>query len=320
MMEPIVFIHVPKTAGTSFRYGADQFFGALQVCRDYGPKSPETSDIVNHLINQNADWWQFRRAFDEHNYRFFTGHFNAKRYASLFGIARTITFLRDPVQRIVSEYNHFVRNYNYQRSLKEFYNTKNFINRQLGMFIGIPWSGLGFIGFTERYAESLTLLNTRFQIDIPCLKANISKESISQNYILSQEQKTEICHLNAAEIKFYDRARTQYEWRVKLAKTKQKFVKGMINGVNDNHLKGWAIYDDQDKPVQLQIALNGEQIGDVVACEDRPNLRGIGIGRGGFVGFSLKIPAVRSGDEISVIAVSTGQPLANSPWRMISKN
>ena len=43
-MDSFVFVHIPKTAGTSFRLGADQYFGEKMVCRDYGPKAPETSE------------------------------------------------------------------------------------------------------------------------------------------------------------------------------------------------------------------------------------------------------------------------------------
>ena len=49
-MDSFVFAHISKTAGMSFRLGADQYFGEKMVCRDYGPKAPETSKDVKEWI------------------------------------------------------------------------------------------------------------------------------------------------------------------------------------------------------------------------------------------------------------------------------
>jgi hypothetical protein len=91
----------------------------------------------------------------------------------------------------------------------------------------------------------------------------------------------------------------------------------MIGGINEKKLlTGWAVYDEGDDPVRLQIVINGEQAGEAVACENRPHLRALGIGRGGFIGFSLEMPPTKAGDEISVIVAGTRQPLANSLWKV----
>jgi len=106
-MDSFVFVHIPKSAGTSFRLGADQYFGERMVCSDYGPKTQETSEDVKDWIYKGNNFWGFTKAFREKGYRYLAGHFPAIEYALLFGVEHMITLMRDPVQLVISEYNHF---------------------------------------------------------------------------------------------------------------------------------------------------------------------------------------------------------------------
>ena len=42
----LLFVHIPKTAGTSFRLAAQQFYGENNVFFDYGLESVETSKEI----------------------------------------------------------------------------------------------------------------------------------------------------------------------------------------------------------------------------------------------------------------------------------
>ncbi|MCX2780158.1 sulfotransferase family 2 domain-containing protein [Microbulbifer thermotolerans] len=313
-MDPLIFIHIPKTAGTSFRLGMDAVIGEERVCRDYGASSVETSPIVKQWVKPGGDLWQFGCAFRAAGYQFLTGHFHAIRYAGLFDVAQMVTFLRDPVQRVVSEYQHHVRNYGYQESLETFYRQKPNINRQQRLLGGVPWVGLGFIGITERYAESVGQFNRKFGFNVPILDKNQSRDSIAEPYRLTESQKTELERLNAEDIRLYRTACEQLDWRIRLEGKEQGYVAGAFMREERGRLLGWARAERGDDPVVLRLHVDGKPFIEVKACEYRPLLREKGVGRGGFLGFSVDITDLPKGAQVECTVAETGQPLVGSPW------
>jgi Glycosyl transferase family 2/Galactose-3-O-sulfotransferase len=92
--EQIVFIHLPKTAGTSFVQVLEQHFSAAEICPAYF--HDELARIPVETLAR---------------YRLFRGHFFRDAIAQLPLPAPVwITFLRDPVERVLSTYAH-MQNY-----------------------------------------------------------------------------------------------------------------------------------------------------------------------------------------------------------------
>lgn len=90
-----IFQHIPKTAGTSFRQYILQVFGPKRVLLIY-PEDPycRYSNVIAKPEKQLKQY----DAFFGHM------HFGLHRY--LPGRARYFTFLRDPLDRVVSNYQH----------------------------------------------------------------------------------------------------------------------------------------------------------------------------------------------------------------------
>ncbi len=83
---PLAFVHINKAAGTSFtRYLASHF--------------PNPSDIAPPYF---GDFSQVR--VDDPNVRLYWGHFPVAQWTKQRKDTLMLTFLRDPVQRIVSQY------------------------------------------------------------------------------------------------------------------------------------------------------------------------------------------------------------------------
>ncbi|WNZ57242.1 sulfotransferase family 2 domain-containing protein [Microbulbifer sp. MKSA007] len=286
-MKSIIFVHIPKTAGTSFRKGADTYFGKNKICRDYGRGSALTSPLVEKWTSGGVDSWGFYQDFDRRGYKFLTGHFHASKYIDIFGVGRMVTFLRDPVDRIISEYNHKIWKQNYKGSFEDFYRSRENINRQLRLVGQEDWSQFGFIGFVDSYEDSLFLLNQKFDIKLPVLRQNVAVNEAVHSRKLTSEQISELHELNAKEYEFYTLARNQFDWRLHLALDQACFTLGAVTALENGYLKGWAISEGEAEATLLNARLNGKVVAETRASEYSPIYKARGLGRGGLLALLL---------------------------------
>ena len=87
----------------------------------------------------------------------------------------------------------------------------------------------------------------------------------------------------------------------------------MIGGVSHKAVVGWAVFDDTDEPVTIEVLIDGNLIGTATAKDYRPQLSQIGVHRGGYVGFRMAVPNLKAGDVLECRVEGTGQPLVGSP-------
>lgn len=86
----VVFLHIAKTAGTSIIHFFQQRLPAAQICSH--------GDFLRFPDNKAAFQAQLRR------YQFVSGHFGYSDVAPLLAESYAFTFLRDPVDRVLSLY------------------------------------------------------------------------------------------------------------------------------------------------------------------------------------------------------------------------
>jgi hypothetical protein len=89
-MEPLFFLHVPRTGGTSLLSYLDQQFAPGEVCPAHEQHEFEALEAEGRL----------------QGYRFYRGHFGINFADHVEAKGRWITFLRDPVERVVSSWRH----------------------------------------------------------------------------------------------------------------------------------------------------------------------------------------------------------------------
>jgi len=312
-MSPLFFIHIPKTAGTSFRTGAGEALGAERITCDYGAASPHTTPLVREFIyGERPDPWRFTQTCKAHGTAMVAGHVNAQKYIRLLGTTRSIVFLRSPLERLQSEYAHLVRNGTCTTGFRAFYRRREMRNRQARVLGSVPLEAIGFIGITEQYEGSLEIMNAALALDIPVRLANRAAGKPSQSGSTTEEALEEIQRLNADDFQLYNKACWLLQSRLDLTRSGQPYAHGAVETVRYDRVAGWAWWaGDRDDPVEVEIWQNQVPVARVRATAWWRSVADLCPPRGGYVGFTVGIEA-QTGDTLECRVTENGQWLTES--------
>ncbi len=214
----IVSVHIPKTAGVSFRTGLRQRFGD-RLLLDYGDRP--LSDSISDR------WRRLRRRAEVHrqageitaSYDAVHGHFIASKYLSLGERAALCTFFRDPVERLISQY-HFWLHHSYpdNRMWARMHAHRMTpgqlasLPRQRGLYrlftAGLPMERFAFVGLTEEYRTSLNLFKAMFDIDLPYHRANTGGGAGGD---VDRRERSKVRAAQRKNLAIYDAARHRFD-------------------------------------------------------------------------------------------------------------
>jgi hypothetical protein len=91
-----IFVHIPKTAGTTLRAIIESHYPEDQICSIY----------QGNFIYLGREDFQKIPAEEKKKFQIFCGHFEFGLHSHLPQPCKYITVLRDPVERIISLYHH----------------------------------------------------------------------------------------------------------------------------------------------------------------------------------------------------------------------
>ena len=97
-----VSIHIPKTAGTALGRIFDEA-SLRRVMYDYGTERDLAA--ARHCPAEIRE----HRDFIQNHFKYLHGHFHFLKYDRVFEDAPTIATVRNPVDRVISQYRHIVR-------------------------------------------------------------------------------------------------------------------------------------------------------------------------------------------------------------------
>lgn len=229
--DQLCFLHIPKTAGNTFTYLMHSYYTPEEIC-----PSHFWHEVVNFPIEDMA------------RYRYVGGHIRHSIQQLLPKPPHYMAFLRDPVERVISHYDHARRvpesPFHHANSLEEFVkmdtaksavsntqtvflgidrSTKNVPPPKLGSFKQLPVDDsvlekakarldeFFFVGIVEHFQESLYLLAYMlgWRPFSSGKRRNISPNRLQRDD-LSPELLQHIRDINLYDIELYDYAKQLY--------------------------------------------------------------------------------------------------------------
>lgn len=144
----LISLHFPKTAGTSFRKTLEDNYGD-KLLQDY-----QNIDINNINLNK---------------YNAVHGHLSIHKYFKIYPNAKVITWLRNPLDRIISYYNFWNSHNKYKNmgvwhdkfvkekpTFREFITKWTDLHKEFTIYTkNFDHNNFFFVGITERYNKDI---------------------------------------------------------------------------------------------------------------------------------------------------------------------
>jgi hypothetical protein len=204
----LVSVHVPKCAGTSFRRVLEGLYGN-SLWLTYG--SVVTRDNV-------------RREAVPAGTACIHGHFFADTFDDIFPGSTLIAWLRDPVERVVSTYYHFLRSPEMQDetcralienklTLVEFAELDWMRNGLTRYLAGKPLEAFAFLGVAERFSDSLKAFSRRFCDGraLAEIRDNTNPARLTDRYPVPQADRNRLLELNKEDVARYKAAQERLD-------------------------------------------------------------------------------------------------------------
>lgn len=213
--EGLVVVHMPKTAGTSLRALLSDAFGD-GLHEDYAD-TPLQRGRVERRVRALRD--ALRHAGRPLEAPCVYGHFLPLKYALARG-ARFVTWLRDPVQRVVSRYHHYQRAVEAGEalhvrwglvpglSLEAFAALPQYRDTYAEYLWGFPLRRFEFIGRVECFDADLERLCDRFGLARPQVPVRVNANPLrsGDGYAVPPATEALIRRLNPRDVAIYARA------------------------------------------------------------------------------------------------------------------
>jgi Sulfotransferase family len=221
----IIFVHIPKAAGTSLLRAVEEKVGQENVLTDY------------HRPMAKPEWQRNAQCLLASYYtrtqpgKIVSGHFLAGKYGRFTGLRfrkrpglRYAVFFREPLQRAISHYYYWKRTENgghkvWERFMRESWSLERFllghehVNFQSKFVWRFPLEQFDFIGLADHFQSSLEMMGHTFPIlkDLQVMSVNANTDkSMESAYAVDPELERKFRSLNEQDYVLYGRAREMF--------------------------------------------------------------------------------------------------------------
>lgn len=225
----LLSVHLPKTAGTSFREALREQFGERLVT-SYADRPLHQTKLRRR---RDAAFCCVRNALGKHDQDIacLHGHFLPLKYRFMRATSpyQFVTWMREPLQRLLSHYYYWQRSYEetnagplHRRMMQEDWSLEEFglrpeLRNIYSEFLwGFPLEAFAFIGITEHFEDDLGDFSRRFlqraiglgtDAAITTNTARINVNPTTEDaYVLEGELRSTLEQYHARDIALYRRA------------------------------------------------------------------------------------------------------------------
>jgi Sulfotransferase family len=200
----VISVHIPKCGGFSFQRVLLRIYGKKGVWLNYGPAISSPTQARCDPIPPGV--------------RCIHGHFMSNAFDTCATPFELVTWLRHPVERVISNYYHFLRHpdqnpccrelFDKRLSLEQFAELDLMRNEMTRYLAGKPVEAFRFIGILEEFEESLKAFGAVFGIQVPAAppRENVNPDRITENYRVPDRTYQHILALNGRDLMTYNLA------------------------------------------------------------------------------------------------------------------
>jgi hypothetical protein len=317
-IKDVVFIHVPKTAGTSLRNSLVEAMPDAVKVFWYGPN---TGLIKGDFINASgreartpSGVLALRRRFTPEQRLLLAGHFRAANLVHCFHPASFITFLRNPVDRVVSTYRHHVRHMGYEGSFADFYQSPRYINTLSRLLSGVDLRHVGFVGLTEHMRDMLPALSRHLGVELRNRKDNVDRGS--GRPIIDDRTRARIMALNEEDLRLYRLVEADLDGYTNYrSRNIANPAKGEVRSQGGGSFAGWAAAVRPEGLVEIEVRVGDQVVHRCFADQFLPDLRSGVLAPHGVGGFSVRLPAgmLTGQRQVRFVFAGSDEDLVGSP-------
>jgi hypothetical protein len=246
----------------------------------------------------------------------------AARYWDYFNAESFITFLRHPVDRIYSEFAHFVNLRGWTAGFEEFIGGergKQRCRRMSMLLSGVDLDRFGFIGFMEEFEESFAALGRYLGGELPWKKVNVGNyRTIDAEVLENERYRAMLMELSREDIILYEQLRAKRSGTYIAPGPDASVANAYIGQVRrkGDRAAGWLCNKACEFVAAVEVVCEGEILATIPADRYRQRPKDKGHSRTGVCGFEVDLQAIgaaRPGAMLSFRARHSNYELSGSP-------